>query len=84
MVVIDYAPGICFLVIRMKKEKQLNQLPEHSIIQNTVCLQIKMEIFYESRAVSCDTRQGSFKKITLKHYTGARGRVSCAVNITNM
>ena len=40
--------------------------------------------FYESRAVSCDTWQGSLKKIIAKHSTGARGRVSCAVNITNM
>ena len=33
--------------------------------------------------MSRDTRQGSLKKITVLHSTGARGRVSCAVNITN-
>ena len=43
-----------------------------------------MQTFYESHAVSRDTRQGSLKKITALHSTGARGRVSCAVNITDM
>ena len=41
-VVIDYAPGILLPVFGLKKVKQLNWLPEHSITQNTICLQIKM------------------------------------------
>ena len=59
-------------VIGLKKEKQLNRVPKHSITQNTICLQIKMPTFYESHAVSRDTQQGPLKKITALHSTGAR------------